>query len=245
MSPDSGRPCGSASAHSAKVLGAAVGAASAGYWLPSLSSVVPSLRAPFGILDHILDTRRVALTFDDGPHPQGTPAVLEWLANERALATFFLVGEQVERWPGLAAEVAAAGHTIGLHGYRHDFLARFGPWLLNRDLHAGAESIYHATGRAPHFCRAPLGMPTMADVVWARRHGRELVHWSKWGRDWQAMATPRSIAALVADDLQGGDIVLLHDADHYSAPGSWRRTLAALPLIRAAIEERGLGFAAL
>lgn len=226
-------------------VGTAAAVGVAGYWLPTLSSVVPGLRAPFGVLDHISDTSRVALTFDDGPHPKGTPAVLEWLAEVGAVATFFLVGEQVERWPGLAAEVAAAGHTVGLHAYRHDTLPRLGPWRLSRDLDAAAEVIQAITGQKLRFCRAPRGMPTMGDVVLAHRHGREIVHWSRCGNDWQAQATPESIATRVVRHLRGGDIVLLHDADHYSAPGSWRRTLAALPLIREAMEERGLGFAAL
>ena len=65
------------------------------------------------------EPRGVGLTFDDGPHPQGTPATLDALSAAGATATFFLVGEQVARWPGLAAEIAAAGHEIGLHGYRH------------------------------------------------------------------------------------------------------------------------------
>jgi peptidoglycan/xylan/chitin deacetylase (PgdA/CDA1 family) len=226
-------------------VGAAAAAGVAGYWLPALSSVLPGLRGPFGVLDHICDTSRVALTFDDGPHPEGTPAVLEWLAGAGATATFFLVGEQVKRWPELAAEVAAAGHTIGLHAYRHDALSRLGPWRLSRDLDAATEVIQGATGRELRFCRAPKGIPTMADVVLARRHGREIVHWSSWGKDWKAAATPASIASLVLKNLRGGEIVLLHDADHYSAPGSWRRTVGALPLIREAMEERGLGFAAL
>lgn len=226
-------------------LGTAAAVGVAGYWLPALSSVMPALRAPFGVLDHISDASRVALTFDDGPHPEGTPAVLEWLARAGAPATFFLVGEQVERWPELAAEVAAAGHTIGLHAYRHDTLSRLGPCRLSRDLDAAAEAIQRVTGQELRFCRAPRGIPTMGDVVLARRHGREIVHWSRWGKDWKTTATPESIAALVVKNLRGGDIVLLHDADHYSAPGSWRRTLAALPLIRDAMDERGLGFAAL
>ena len=144
-------PWKSGSTRSAKFLGTALSAAAAGYWLPALSSVVPSLRGPFGILDHISDTRRVALTFDDGPHPRGTPAVLEWLADEGALATFFLVGEQVDRWPELAADVAAAGHTIGLHAYRHDFRARIGPWLLSRDLEAAAEIDSRCHGQSSAF----------------------------------------------------------------------------------------------
>lgn len=225
---------------------AALGAAAAGaYWSPTLSSVVPGLRAPLGVRDHLVDRGRVALTFDDGPHPEGTPAVLAWLEQAGVRATFFLVGEQVERWPGPVARIAAAGHTIGLHAYRHDLLPRLGPWRLSRDLDAAVEVIQGATGVPVRFCRAPLGIPTMADLVLARRYGRELVHWARWGRDWEAQATPESIAALATKDLQGGEILLLHDADHYSAAGSWRRTAAALPLIRTAVEGRGLGFGAL
>jgi peptidoglycan-N-acetylglucosamine deacetylase len=105
--------------------------------------------------------------------------------------------------------------------------------------------IESVTGRELRFCRTPRGVPSIGDLVVARRTGRTLVHWSRWGKDWMAQATPESIASRVVKDLRGGDIVLLHDADHYGAPGSWRRTLAALPLIRQAMEQRGLGFAAL
>ena len=229
----------------ARTLGVTATAGIAAYWWPALSSVMPTLRAPLGIVDHIADPSRIALTFDDGPHPEGTPAVLEWLARADARATFFLVGEQVERWPELAVAVAAAGHTVGLHAYRHDLLPRLGPWRLRRDLDRAARVLREVTGREMRLCRAPHGVPTTSDLLLARRDGRTLVHWSRWGKDWMARATPESIASLVVEHLRGGDIVLLHDADHYSAPGSWRRTLAALPAIREAAEQRGLGFAAL
>jgi peptidoglycan-N-acetylglucosamine deacetylase len=235
-----GRP-----ARCAKIFGPAAVACAAGYWLPALSSVVPGLRAPLGVLDHVSDAGRIALTFDDGPHPHGTPAVLEWLAQADARATFFLVGEQVARWPELAVEVVAAGHTVGLHAYHHELLPRLGPWRLRRDLETAAEVIQEVTGRELRFCRAPHGVPSVSDVVEARRHGWTMVHWSRWGKDWMARATPASIASLVVKDLRGGDIVLLHDADHYSARDSWRRTVAALPLIGEVMEQRGLGFAAL
>jgi peptidoglycan-N-acetylglucosamine deacetylase len=68
----------------------------------------------------------------------------------------------------------------------------------------------------------------------------ELRGWTCWGRDWRAGATPSSIAADAAGDLRGGEVVLLHDADHYSAPGSWERTVAALPLIIERIHAAGL-----
>jgi peptidoglycan-N-acetylglucosamine deacetylase len=64
--------------------------------------------------------------------------------------------------------------------------------------------------------------------------------WSRWGRDWRARTTPEEIARLATRDLEAGDVVLLHDADWYSKPGSHRRTAAAVPLIRAEIERRGL-----
>jgi peptidoglycan/xylan/chitin deacetylase (PgdA/CDA1 family) len=245
LSPVRERPDGRFPARCGRTAAIAAAVGAAAYWSPALSSVVPLLRAPLGILDHIPDPGRVALTFDDGPHPQGTPAVLEWLAQADARATFFLVGEQVERWPELAVAVAAAGHTIGLHAYRHDLVPRLGPWRLRRDLETAARVLHEVTGQQMRFCRAPHGIPTTSDLVLAREHGRTLVHWSRWGKDWMARATAESIASTVVRDLRGGDIVLLHDADHYSAPDSWRRTLAALPMIGEVMKRRGLGFAAL
>jgi hypothetical protein len=64
--------------------------------------------------------------------------------------------------------------------------------------------------------------------------------WSHWGRDWEAHATPQSIAARAIDGAGEGSVLLLHDADHYGAPGSWRRTAAALPLLLDGLSARGL-----
>ena len=73
-----------------------------------------------------------------------------------------------------------------------------------------------------------------------RSAGFEPILWSRWGRDWSARATPESIAAKVAGELSSGDVLLLHDADHYSAPGSWRNTAAALPRVIEALQARAL-----
>src|SRR3954454_13080347 len=73
-----------------------------------------------------------------------------------------------------------------------------------------------------------------------RAAGWETVLWSSWGRDWRARATPATVAREAAGSLRGGDIILLHDSDAYSAPGSWRTTIAALPAILAAIAAAGL-----
>jgi peptidoglycan/xylan/chitin deacetylase (PgdA/CDA1 family) len=198
---------------------------------------VPALARALSIRRRV-DSPGVLLTFDDGPHPEGTPAVLEALGGARAV--FFLVGEQVERYPSLAAEVAAAGHEIALHGHRHRNQMRVTPGALADDLRRATDAIGAATGRAPALYRPPYGIFTPAGLAIARRAGWTPLLWSKWGRDWRARTTPEEIAGLATRELTAGDVVLLHDADWYSQPGSHRRTAAAVPRVLEAIERRGL-----
>jgi peptidoglycan/xylan/chitin deacetylase (PgdA/CDA1 family) len=201
---------------------------------------------PFGIERRLPACRNeVALTFDDGPHAQGTPAVLAALAAADAPATFFLVGEQVEREPALAAEIAAAGHELAVHGYRHVLLLRRSLRALAEDLERAVDAIGGATGHAPACYRPPYGIFSGAGLELARRHGWRPVLWSRHGRDWARGATAVSIAARATRNLRDGDVVLLHDADHYSAAGSWQRTAAALPRVLESIGERGLACARL
>jgi peptidoglycan-N-acetylglucosamine deacetylase len=173
----------------------------------------------------------VALTFDDGPHPEGTPAVLEALDRSAARATFFLVGEQVERFPEVAAEITRRGHEVGLHGHRHQLLLRRAPSSLAKELQRAAAAIAAATGQAPAFYRPPYGIFSAGALAVVRRGGWKPMLWSRWGRDWSRRASPGSIARRAAAGVGPGDVVLLHDADHYSAYGSWRKTAAALPSI--------------
>jgi peptidoglycan/xylan/chitin deacetylase (PgdA/CDA1 family) len=189
---------------------------------------VPGLCAALGVPRRLPREKNVTLTFDDGPHPEGTPAVLEALGERKAI--FFMVGEQVERYPSVAAEVAAAGHEIALHGYRHRNQMRVTPGWLADDLRRGAAAIAEATGVEPRRYRPPYGIFTLPGLAIARR-GWEPLMWSKWGRDWRARTTPEEIAHLATRSLTPGDVILLHDADWYSAPGSHSRTAAALPLI--------------
>jgi len=217
------------------------GAAAAWCW-PAPLPLRPDLAERLGIPCRLVEPRGVGLTFDDGPHPQGTPATLDALSAAGATATFFLVGEQVARWPGLAAEIAAAGHEIGLHGYRHRLLLRRSVRALESDLDRAFEVIVAATGREPACYRPPYGIFSSGALGLVRRRGWTPLLWSKWGADWRARATPDTIARRATRDLAAGDVVLLHDADHYSAPDSWRRTVGALPAIVAAVEAIGEPF---
>jgi peptidoglycan-N-acetylglucosamine deacetylase len=209
----------------------AVATATAAAWsLPALACHVPPVAAAIGV-PRRMDDDGVAITFDDGPHPEGTPAVLEHLRAAGATATFFLVGEQVTRTPALAAEVAAAGHAIALHGNRHRNQLRLAPGVLREDMRRGAAAIEDATGIVPTIYRPPYGIFSAGGLGVVRGEGYAPWLWSRWGRDWRADATPEGIAAKATEDLGPGDVVLLHDADHYSAGGSHRRTAAALPHI--------------
>jgi peptidoglycan/xylan/chitin deacetylase (PgdA/CDA1 family) len=102
---------------------------------------------------------------------------------------------------------------------------------VRADLLRGEAAIACATGVTPLLYRPPYGILTTAALVHARRHGFAVLLWTRWGRDWRARATPATIAVDATAGLRGAEVVLLHDADHYSAAGSWERTVAALPEI--------------
>jgi peptidoglycan/xylan/chitin deacetylase (PgdA/CDA1 family) len=218
----------------------AAGAGLAAYLLPGAAAACPALRGPLGVEDRTSDGEGYALTFDDGPHAQGTPAVLSELARHAVRATFFLVGEQVQRDPGLAAEIAAAGHAIGVHCHRHRNLLRLTPWQVREDLKRATAAIERATGCSPRLYRPPYGVLNLAALRLARSHGWRTLLWSHWGRDWESRATPVSIATQLTAGAGPGSVLLLHDADHYGAPGSWQGTARALPLVLDALGRRGL-----
>jgi peptidoglycan/xylan/chitin deacetylase (PgdA/CDA1 family) len=222
------------------IAGALTASALLGYLLPGLAGAWPALRAPLGVEDHTASGRGFGLTFDDGPHAQGTPATLEILARERVQATFFLVGEQVRRNPSLACEIVAAGHTVALHCDRHRNLLRLTPWQVREDIARAQSTIETVTGCSPDLYRPPYGVLNAAAVAIAHGRGWRTMLWSHWGRDWEARATADSIHDRVTAGAGAGAVLLLHDADDYSAPDSWRRTVAALPRVLDTLAQRGL-----
>jgi peptidoglycan/xylan/chitin deacetylase (PgdA/CDA1 family) len=205
---------------------------------PALSAVGP-LRFP-GILKRVGSDDRVALTFDDGPHPQGTPAVMAELDRLRLSATFYLVGREVRKHPALVAELVAAGHEVAVHGDRHLPHVAMPPWWVARDLAHATETIEDTAGVPVRSVRAPFGAASLATLAFARRRGLVLASWTRWGRDWERRATAESIAGRLTGGLAAGDVLLLHDSDAYSAHRSWQATVAAVPRIADALAEAGL-----
>lgn len=223
------------------IAAAAAGAAAITRGGPALMPLLPPLakamKVPLGLPD---ETAEVAITFDDGPHPEGTPEVLRILAERQIKATFFLVGERVEAEPRLAAEIKEQGHAIALHCHLHRNALRLSATQCRDDIARARDVIGNATGVECALQRAPLGIYTRPFLAEVRAAGLQPWLWSQWGRDWRARATPDSIVTDATATLTGGDVILLHDGDDYSAAGSHRNTVAALPRILDRIGQLGL-----
>jgi peptidoglycan/xylan/chitin deacetylase (PgdA/CDA1 family) len=197
----------------------------------ALAPVLPPAAAAVGIRRRCPGLPGVVISFDDGPHPEGTPAVLEALAKADARAVFFCVGEQVERRPELARQILSAGHELALHGHRHRLQLRLTGAQARADLERGVHALADACGARPRWHRPPYGIYSPSGLAAAREAGLEPLLWSRWGKDWRALTTPERIARRCLRGLAPGDVILLHDADFYSSRGSHRRTVAALELI--------------
>jgi peptidoglycan/xylan/chitin deacetylase (PgdA/CDA1 family) len=182
----------------------------------------------------------VAITFDDGPHPEGTPKMLEALAAAEATATFFVVGEQVAKRPALTRLILDQGHAIGLHGFQHRPHPLRKPQELVEDFTRGLAAIEDATGTTPRLHRPPFGIYSATSLRMTRERGLQPLLWSQWGKDWRKVTTPEQITGRATAEVKAGDVILLHDADYYSARCSHRRTAAALPEILRKLKSAGL-----
>jgi peptidoglycan/xylan/chitin deacetylase (PgdA/CDA1 family) len=171
----------------------------------------------------------VAQTLDDGPDI-GLDSSLDVLEVAGAHATFFVVGEQVGRAPSRLKEVVYRGHEVGVHCYRHRNHLRLTPGQTMEDMQRARAVIEEAAERSVRLFRPPCGIFNTASWLEGSRQRWERVLWSRWGRDWKAGATPRSVVEEIGLP-QAGDVLLLHDSDRYAAPGSWRATRDALPII--------------
>jgi peptidoglycan/xylan/chitin deacetylase (PgdA/CDA1 family) len=224
----------------AMALGGASVAAAAAHAAPALSNLDAVRRRFLPGLSGVGAPGHVALTFDDGPQPESTPAFLDALDRLGWKATFFMLGGMVDRAPGLAAEVAAAGHEVAVHGYEHrSELFRIYPDIA-ADLARAVDTISAATSRELRWFRPPYGTLAAGGVVAARRQRLRTVLWSTWGRDWRAEATPATVVADVERHLGPGATVLLHDSDCTSAPNAWHSALGALEPLAELFASRGL-----
>lgn len=181
-----------------------------------------------------------ALTFDDGPDPDSTPAVLDLLDERRAKATFFCIGERSRRHPDLCREIAHRGHEVENHSHRHlPTFALLTPAGQRREIAAAQETIVALTGSRPRFFRPPAGVrsPLLDPVL----HGLDLrlANWTRRGFDTLDRDAPR-IASRLTRGLAAGDILLLHDGHCARTAAGRPVVLEALPRVLDAAAGEGL-----
>ncbi len=182
----------------------------------------------------------VAITIDDGPDPRVTPRVLALLEERRAAATFFCIGERVERHPDLAREIVRCGHAIENHTqrHRHDF-SLLGPRAMRAEIARAQDGISGVTGLMPRFFRAPAGLrnPFLDPVLNSLE--LRLASWTRRGFD-TVNGRADTVYRRLATSLQGGDILLMHDGNAALGTSGTPVILDVLPRLLDTLQERGL-----
>jgi len=178
---------------------------------------------------------RIALTFDDGPHPDNTKHILDILDKNGASATFFLQGREVEKYPALTREIHARGHQIGNHGYSHLDAKRTHQDLYVEDTHRAQETLQNTVGTAfEKIFRPPFGNITGTTFLALARSGFRFIFWSVDSRD-SFIKNPRELVShMTSLNVADGDILLFHE--------DYPHTVSSLPEILNYIKTRSLGF---
>ncbi len=180
----------------------------------------------------------VALSFDDGPHPEITPQVLAALEAASARATFFMVGENVRRHPELVRRIAAGGHAIGVHTDHHRHAWLCPPARMRAEIAGGLEAIVATVGARPLWFRPPWGAFNATSFRCARALSLRIALWSCDAGDWLPGTSGAAIERRVVRGLQPGAIIDLHDGGQ--TPAGCAAMARALPAVLAAAVARGL-----
>jgi peptidoglycan-N-acetylglucosamine deacetylase len=175
----------------------------------------------------------IVLTLDDGPRPESTPRVLKALADQCVKASFFMNGEPLKQHAALASQVRDAGHTVGMHGYRHDNFSQLPAEDQGRDLKAMIGAYVDALGQQPAACRFPFLAESPVLMKALAALGITVMSVDAGAEDWLPDQTPQMLADKLLGQLSksGGGIVLLHDAQD--------QTARALPFLLQALKDKG------
>jgi len=176
---------------------------------------------------------KIALTFDDGPHPAFTDRLLRALEQERAAATFFVVGKQVDLYPNLIRDIHRNGHEIASHTYNHLNFDQMNPTLLSEELDRTQTSIRTASGVDVRYFRPPGGRFDKDSIREIGRKGYRMVLWTVLPQDHRALPADL-IYQRVMDGAQDGGVILLHSG--------MENTLAMLPRLIHDLRKKGFEF---
>lgn len=198
---------------------------------------LPRAAGAWGTVQHPplpgLAPREVVLTFDDGPRPESTPLILQALAAECVQATFFMNGEPMARHPALAQQVRDAGHSVGMHGFRHDNFAQLPAADQGRDLKAMIATYVEVLGEPPPAYRFPFLAESPVLMAALEKLGITVMSVDAGAEDWLPAQTPQMLADKLLGQLAkpGGGIILLHDAQD--------QTARALPFLLKTLKAQG------
>lgn len=176
------------------------------------------------------EKKKIALTFDDGPHPVYTPEMLDLLKEKNVKATFFLLGEQIEKYPDIVKRMSEEGHLIGNHSYKHEQLSKLSSVQACSQVNRTNELIHSITGKYPEYLRPPFGdwkdsldcEVNMVEVLW----DVDTLDWSSKNKD--------KVVNKVMNNVEEGDIILMHD--------SYESTVQATGEIIDRLQEEGYEF---
>src|ERR1700683_2468316 len=229
---------------SAGITVSAVGIAAAAGVVGAWGAVAPSAQLFGATIRHTGNDSQIPLTFDDGPNPRATPRLLDVLARHDVPATFFVMGRHARGWPKITAEIAARGHAIGHHTQAHPNLIFLAPHQIVDELKRCRDAVAEATGRQTTYVRPPFGFrsPWFAAAARTTKHN-DVIMWSRWAWDWKVQPAAPVIKRL--RQVRGGDIVLLHDADHRILEGDRTHTVEAVAHWLPRWKDAGLGFTTL
>ena len=208
----------------------------------ALNEISNPRRAFLGKVHWKGDPGGVALTFDDGPHPEYTPRVVETLDRYRAKATFFVIGRYLERHGNLAAAASRAGHLVANHSFRHSrAMSFFSLEEIRREIFQCQEEVEKWVGYRPRFYRQPAGFRNPKIFGILKKMGMSLVGWQAHALD-NLVKDPSAMARRIVKTVRPGGIILLHDGWDRDGKQDRTPTLEALPLILQGLKDRGLEF---
>jgi len=182
------------------------------------------------------DAKVVALTFDDAPDNTFTPLVLDALKEAGVQATFFVVGQRVEKYPEVMRRIVQEGHVVGNHSYSHANLPKLSDADFRSQITRTDELIRQYTGYVPSYIRPPYGNINEEQLKWFAGQHRKVVNWNVDSLDWKGL-TKDEVAANILDHVKPGAIILQHSGGGVGA--ELTGTVEALPIVIAKLREQG------
>jgi peptidoglycan/xylan/chitin deacetylase (PgdA/CDA1 family) len=182
------------------------------------------------------ESPRIALTFDDGPHPKKTDKILDLLQEYDIHATFFVIGQNAVYYPEPLKRTASLGHEIGNHTFRHEGISAMSELMLEKELRDTEKIIFELTDTPVRLFRPPEGACSENVLAAAKNEEYPVILWTVDTRDW-AFASTEKIVKTVESKVRNGSILLFHD---YTSPGA--HTLEALKILIPKLIDEGYEF---